>query len=992
MPGKKHGIKKTIGFLPTVFFTSLLSLAAAFPAPLRAPAGRQTVQVGKEPWGLSMSTHGRYIYVSNYGSNSISVIDVRKDQVIKTLSTGAGPTAIIAFSDKAITLNTGGMTLTVADLITGQSITQPLSYFIKVAGPYIVQTLASALPTNLSPAILQNSPGNQSLSGRTHSLSGALGALSPFQGGLSATGSHLEGVLKALIHDHAIMARVKSRLSTVSDPTTGQTFTIDSGKNQVVVTGNVAVTQKNPNTPITPPTLTGAKRPIGSGEISAMIDGQKVYTDPGNSTILANIPAHERNLLYNALKTQIASFQHGGEAAFLNKSATPQHPGGSSSVKPAGQGGTNNPKLTDPGTNHQSKIENLITVYGGDGQPFSSVYPPASDNIPHYTVNYGVDSYTVWSGWATHGVDWNNQGTGTQILADGGIAASRSDLWMTADYKSAGDTQTAYPITVYYYDWIKPIHLDINAIGASATLARFETSDLNGSYRSTVNASTDISIPTFGSDTDVSAATETAEAAQDVTETANNAALENIWSKIAQVGKKVGQWTVSNADNLQALQGYVGQVATALGTGYTEYSYHSSLTMPGGETLPFAVGTSAICANSGVGTTADWVDSVSLIVVDQQVPVGQNIVSPSSQPNSYNVGVSVQQPAYATKPIPVYVSLSSGSLSQARGIQLRYNRYGKGLTSFRTSTSAIALTAAGAGRWRAVFTPKKAGAYDFFVDDAYGRHFFYHNNHTNPNALVPEQGDSGFVTVHRLPISITAFSITPNPFSFGQTLKGAVALSEPVSGGKVMVTALNENRGSVPFGASGSPPPPGVVATGTPASGLFAFTLHHGTVGQIGVYMAQYVGNDTYSSGPPQGTAVNMQPLQDTFMAIPVNGHADTLKEAVPVGAMPGKLYIAAADLPRGASARNWGDLKYTPVASVDGAKWDGTVGGISGTSKIIRARWQWFDANNGNYYTQFEGFHQVYFGLPTLSSFHLSSQDVAELMARLLNLLGAPR
>ncbi len=1163
--------------------------------PATDTAAASLVPVGKDPWGLSLSDQGKYVCVSNNGSNSISVINSRTDSVTATMATGAGPTAIIGFSNKVATLNSGDNSITIADISTGQSLTKPLSYFTGLVQPYVSQKLAGSLPAaflallgrGLPPQLLPllangsiTSPSqlaesflsHLAASGQQNVLPGSLQNLSsgspagvlsqglslsgvsiPAPGALNssshndvASNINVGKILNELIAYPPIMAKVKSKLATVSDPSTGQTFTIDNSNNQVIITGNIQSVQGNStnsnpiislaptviklligsakvmvngqssNMPVAPViinnrtevplrfisqslgaavhwnpatqgititsdseviemkvgqdryTVNGVDKTMdqppvivdgttmvplrfvaqalgaqistdfsnflhrkitvtktnkasakftvdAAGKISTMIDGLKVYTDPANSLALATMPAQERESVYAGLKHQIEGFKNTEPAFSQQPTASPQTNGKTIAENTGGQGPGADPRTGDPPGNDPGQTRNIITVFGGDGQPFTLLDPyTEEDNIPHYTVNYGLGSYTVWSGTATHGYDWNSQGAGTQILADAGIAASRSDLWMTADYKTAGSPKTTYPVTVYYYDWIQPIQFDITAIGAATTEARIETSDLTGNHYQTVHASSDIAIPSFGSDTDVSEVTETTEAAQDVADTADNSALDSIWSKLVQVGENAA----SHADDLQTIQGYISQVATALGTGYTEHSLTSSVQMPGGETLPFSVGTAAICGESGVGTNVDWVNSYSLVVVDQQVPVGTSALAPSSQslPNSYNVTVNAGNPAYTTKPIGIDVSLASGSLSRDAGIQLVGE---KGMTA--PSAFSIPLTAVGKGEWHAVFTPETAGRYtnltsspgkpgyaysdsamySFFVIDAYGQKFSdYQFSTANPGNISPQ--GIAYVTVQRLPVGITSFSITPNPFAIGNTLKGIVTLSVPVSEGKVVVYLSFSHKEIPGMPVPGSPPPPDepfVVASGKPVNGVFQFTvsLDDGTLAQGGIYQANYMGDDTYAASwsPPLWTAsvgVNMQPLPDTFVATPVSSNTEQVKETVPVGNVPGEIFIAEATPPPGPAPDNRPGLKYTPVASWPGGTWEGQVEGSPGTSKkIIRVTWQWYDTANGRYYTQFVTYHPVYFGLPTLKGLNLSAQDIAGLTEHFLNLLGLP-
>lgn len=45
----------------------------------------KTISVGFEPWGIAYNSWNNNIYVSNYGENTISVIDTKTNAVIKTI-------------------------------------------------------------------------------------------------------------------------------------------------------------------------------------------------------------------------------------------------------------------------------------------------------------------------------------------------------------------------------------------------------------------------------------------------------------------------------------------------------------------------------------------------------------------------------------------------------------------------------------------------------------------------------------------------------------------------------------------------------------------------------------------------------------------------------------------------------------------------------------------------------------------------------------------
>jgi YVTN family beta-propeller protein len=53
-----------------------------------------TITVGKNPWGVAVNPRTDMVYVSNQGSNSVSVIDGRTDRVVATVGVGARPLGV----------------------------------------------------------------------------------------------------------------------------------------------------------------------------------------------------------------------------------------------------------------------------------------------------------------------------------------------------------------------------------------------------------------------------------------------------------------------------------------------------------------------------------------------------------------------------------------------------------------------------------------------------------------------------------------------------------------------------------------------------------------------------------------------------------------------------------------------------------------------------------------------------------------------------------
>lgn len=75
----------------------------------------KTIEVGLHPCGLALSRGGRFAYVANAASDSVSVIDVRTDEVVETIS--CRPQTRLPFGSgcNALALSPDGGTLYVAN-------------------------------------------------------------------------------------------------------------------------------------------------------------------------------------------------------------------------------------------------------------------------------------------------------------------------------------------------------------------------------------------------------------------------------------------------------------------------------------------------------------------------------------------------------------------------------------------------------------------------------------------------------------------------------------------------------------------------------------------------------------------------------------------------------------------------------------------------------------------------------------------------------------
>ena len=68
----------------------------ALPLSSAAPAASPTVSVGSHPYGVAVNPSTNTVYVANYGSNSVSVIDGSTNTVTSTVSVGNGPSGVAA--------------------------------------------------------------------------------------------------------------------------------------------------------------------------------------------------------------------------------------------------------------------------------------------------------------------------------------------------------------------------------------------------------------------------------------------------------------------------------------------------------------------------------------------------------------------------------------------------------------------------------------------------------------------------------------------------------------------------------------------------------------------------------------------------------------------------------------------------------------------------------------------------------------------------------
>jgi len=79
-----------------------------------------TVSVGSGPFGVAITPDGKYAYVTNYSSGSVSVIDISTNTVIATVTVGTGPSGVAITPDGkyAYVTNNGSKNVSVIDIST----------------------------------------------------------------------------------------------------------------------------------------------------------------------------------------------------------------------------------------------------------------------------------------------------------------------------------------------------------------------------------------------------------------------------------------------------------------------------------------------------------------------------------------------------------------------------------------------------------------------------------------------------------------------------------------------------------------------------------------------------------------------------------------------------------------------------------------------------------------------------------------------------------
>ncbi|MGJ7030563.1 bifunctional YncE family protein/alkaline phosphatase family protein [Niabella hirudinis] len=81
----------------------------------RANQFKEPIAVGDNPNDGCLSKNGRYLYVANANDNTVSVIDLKKKEVIETLNTAVYPTKLSGTTSNSVALSKDGKTLYIAN-------------------------------------------------------------------------------------------------------------------------------------------------------------------------------------------------------------------------------------------------------------------------------------------------------------------------------------------------------------------------------------------------------------------------------------------------------------------------------------------------------------------------------------------------------------------------------------------------------------------------------------------------------------------------------------------------------------------------------------------------------------------------------------------------------------------------------------------------------------------------------------------------------------
>ena len=112
---QKTKILQVAGILAAILILSCVF--ALLPQSVRAVTVTATIPVGSEPIGVAVSPNGAYVYVTNRGDNSVSVISTASNTVTATVTVGTYPWSVAVTPNGAYgyVTNLGGNSVSVID-------------------------------------------------------------------------------------------------------------------------------------------------------------------------------------------------------------------------------------------------------------------------------------------------------------------------------------------------------------------------------------------------------------------------------------------------------------------------------------------------------------------------------------------------------------------------------------------------------------------------------------------------------------------------------------------------------------------------------------------------------------------------------------------------------------------------------------------------------------------------------------------------------------
>lgn len=95
---------------------SAFGLTAGVEAAAGVSLAAAEIPVGVGPVGVAVAPDGGHVYVANFGSNAVSVIDTATHTVVTTIPVGVGPFGVAVTARNVYVANSGSNTVSVIDV------------------------------------------------------------------------------------------------------------------------------------------------------------------------------------------------------------------------------------------------------------------------------------------------------------------------------------------------------------------------------------------------------------------------------------------------------------------------------------------------------------------------------------------------------------------------------------------------------------------------------------------------------------------------------------------------------------------------------------------------------------------------------------------------------------------------------------------------------------------------------------------------------------